>query len=200
MNQDSDPPPRTESLVRSFQGGAERSFAQLYERLTPALYAWAVLRAPRGLDPADLLGEVWLHGVRSLHRYDARLASFRAWIFGVAKKVLLHELRDLDRRAAVAGRGDDAADVGSLALEHVPESVTSLSRRFERDESMLRFLERVNGLGREERDLVVYCGLEGFSCGEAATRMGLSEEAATKRWQRLRAELRSSSWAEGLLE
>jgi DNA-directed RNA polymerase specialized sigma24 family protein len=65
---------------------------------------------------------------------------------------------------------------------------------------MARFLERINAFAREERELVLYCGLEGSSCREAATRMGLSEEATLKRWQRLRAELRGSSWVAQFLE
>lgn len=196
MTHDEDPT-RTEWLLRSFQGGVEQSFAQLYERLTPALYAWAVLRAPRGVDPSDVLGDVWLGAVRGLKRYDPHVATFRAWLFGIAKKVLLHALRDLDRREAL-GRGNERA-TSAESLERVPESVTSLSRRCERDEAMLRFLERVNALGSEERDLLVYCGLEGHSCEEAAERLGLTSDAATKRWQRLRGELRASAWAENLL-
>jgi DNA-directed RNA polymerase specialized sigma24 family protein len=37
--------------------------------------------------------------------------------------------------------------------------------------------------------LIVYCGLEGLSVTEVAQRLGLSREAAFKRWQRLRDEL-----------
>jgi RNA polymerase sigma-70 factor (ECF subfamily) len=197
MSGDTDPTPRTESLVRSFQRGAEQAFAPLYERLAPALYAWAVLRAPRGVDPGDLLGETWLCAVRSVHEFDAGRASFRAWIFGIAKKVLLHELRARARRVTASeGRSEDSR----VGLEGVPAAVTSLSLRFEREETLARFVERINGLAREERELVLYCGLEGCSCREAATRMGLSEDAALKRWQRLRLELRSSSWAAELLE
>ena len=200
MTREEELPPRTESLVRAFQGGAEPSFALLYERLAPALYAWAILRAPRSLEPGDLLGEGWLRAVRGVQGIDAGRASFRARLFGIAKRVLLHELRGRGLREAFSRRAGEMDGDVRLDLESVPDSVTSLSQRFERDESMIHFLERIDGLGREDRDLVVYCGLEGFSCGEAATRMGLSEEATTKRWQRLRAELRNSSWAQGLLE
>jgi len=190
MKSDEPDPPPTESLVDAYRTGAEGSFAQLYERLVPALYAWAALRAPRGVDPADLVGDVWLHAVRSMSRYDPARATFRAWLFGVAKKVLLRALRDLERAEPHGERAD---------VERVPDSVTSLSRRYERDDSMLRFLQRIEALEQEERDLVVYCGLEGFTCGEAAVRLGLSEAAATKRWQRLRAELRATEWVVGLL-
>jgi RNA polymerase sigma-70 factor (ECF subfamily) len=200
MTDPDDKVPRTEALVRAFQQGAELSFEQLYARLAPALYAWAVLRAPRGIEPADLLGETWLRAVRSVHDFDPARASFRAWLFGIAKKVLLHELRAQAQRERSAERTGDGSRATRGGLEGVPEAVTSLSLRFQREESMTRFLERIGGLAREERELVVYCGLEGSTCREAATRMGLSEEATFKRWQRLRAELRASSWAAELLE
>jgi len=196
MTKPSDDTPRTEALVRAFQQGAEQSFEQLYARLAPALYAWTVLRAPRGIEPGDLLGETWLRAVRSVHEFDPARASFRAWLFGIAKKVLLHELRAHARRRTVA----EPAGAEARGLEGIPEAVTSLSLRLGREESMARFLERIGGLAREERELVLYCGLEGSSCREAATRMGLSEEATLKRWQRLRAELRGSRWAAELLE
>lgn len=186
-------PPRTESLVNSFQQGAEQAFAVLYERLAPALYAWAVLRVPKGIDATDLVGEVWLHAMRSLSRFDASRGAFRAWIFGIAKKVLLHELRELGRHNTLSPRRSDQI---SHELERVPESVTSLSVRLQRDEALLQFLDRVGRLEAEDRDLVIHCGLEGRTCGEAALRLGLSAEAATKRWQRLRADMQASGWAE----
>jgi len=189
-------PQKTEFLADSVQRGASEAFAVLYERIAPAIYAWAALRAPSGVDPGDLLGEVWLHAVRNVARYEAERGSFRAWMFGIAKKVLLREMRDLARlrRSSGATQGD------SLDLERVPESVTSLGRHLAREDSLRVFLERVAALGSEERELVVYCGLEGFTCAEAAVRLGLSEDAAAKRWQRLRTELRGGGWAERFFE
>ena len=191
------PPPATEALAGSLREGNRQSFAALYERVAPSLYAWSALRAPRGVDPVDMVGEIWLRALAGLGTFDPKRASFRAWIFGIAKKVLLQLLRDLDRRqsrvqgeASSSERDDPAA---------IPDSVTSLSRRCACDEALALFLARVAGLGELERELLIYCGLEGFSCGEAATRLGLSEEAASKRWQRLRAELQSRNWVADLL-
>ena len=77
--------------------------------------------------------------------------------------------------------------------------MTSISHRLARDESVQRFLEYCRRLEAEDRDLIVYCSLEGFTCVEAATRLGISSETATKRWQRLRAQLRESGWVKDLL-
>jgi DNA-directed RNA polymerase specialized sigma24 family protein len=68
-----------------------------------------------------------------------------------------------------------------------------------RDEALAAFLGRVREMEPTDRELLVYCGLEGSSCSIAATRLGISLEAATKRWQRLRSDLRTSTWLRDLL-
>lgn len=191
------PSPVTEALVGSLQGGDADAFAALYERVLPSLYAWSALRAPRGVEAVDLVAETWLHAVRGLQTYEPARASFRAWIFGVAKKVLLQLLRDIERQPAPTP--GEAVRAGRDDPEAIPDSVTSLSRRCACDEALALFLARVADLGELERELLIFCGLEGFSCGQAATRLGLSEEATTKRWQRLRAELRTRDWVADLL-
>ena len=130
-----DDPPATEALVRAIQQDAQASFDTLYVRLAPALYAWAMLRAPRGIDAGDVLGETWLHAVRHLREFDPGRASFRAWLFGIAKKVLLHELRARAQRDALGGRSEDSR-VARGGLEALPEAVTSLSLRLAREDSM----------------------------------------------------------------
>lgn len=188
--------PHTESLVEAFRRGDLEQFELLYERLAPALYAWAELRLPTTLEASDLIGEVWLRATRRVAEFDPTRSPFRAWVFGIAKNVLLQCLRQQYRDPAILG---SRADSLCPELEEVPEAVTSLSSRIAREESLANFLGRVGLLDSQDRELVVFCGLEGLSCGEAATRLGLSREAALKRWQRLRAELRTTSWVEGLL-
>jgi RNA polymerase sigma factor (sigma-70 family) len=76
-----------------------------------------------------------------------------------------------------------------FALNNLPDSVTAVSKRMVRDESLASFRARIEQLAEEERKLVLHCGLEGLPHKEVAERMGLGVEAVTKRWQRLRARL-----------
>ncbi len=193
---DDDPAP-TADLARAAQAGDARQFERLYERVAPQLWAWAALRAPADVEPGDLLGEVWLRAVQSLRTHDAESHEFRAWLFGIAKHVLLQVLRERSR----APRANASAGSSTLAgsLDACPQSVTAVSTRLARDEALAAFLERVRALDPTDRDILVHCGLEGFTCVETATRLGLSAEAATKRWQRLRAELRDAAWVRELL-
>jgi DNA-directed RNA polymerase specialized sigma24 family protein len=76
------------------------SFEELYARVAPALHAWSSLRAPRGVDPGDIVGETWLRALRSLspgvgdHEFGVDLR--------VAKNVLLQTLRRLPPRGLAA--------------------------------------------------------------------------------------------------
>jgi RNA polymerase sigma factor (sigma-70 family) len=172
-------------------------FEVLYADVAPALYAWAELRIRPSLraqlEPQDLVQEIWLRGRRSFGSFDARGVGFRPWAFRIGKNILMEALR--------ASRSDASPQVGGsptksvLALDRIPESVTSFTQRLAREDSMRAFLAEAQALDESDRMLLVHCGLEAESCAEAAVKLGLSEDAAIKRWQRLKARLRELPWS-----
>jgi RNA polymerase sigma-70 factor (ECF subfamily) len=196
---DFDPGSQTQQWLVAAKDGDAAAFAQLYEHLVPALTAWAEIRirpAQRAhLEPVDLVQEVWLRAWRQLDAYDAERVPFRLWVFRVAKNVLLEAVRAASRRS----RGQAGPSTRMFALANVPDEVTAVSKRMVRDESLDAFQQRLEALDEEERTLVVHCGLEGLPHKEVAERMGLSTEAVTKRWQRLRARLEEQGVAGTLL-
>jgi RNA polymerase sigma-70 factor (ECF subfamily) len=192
-------PKHTAWLARAVQRGDVGRFDELYAHTAPALYAWAALRAPPSVDPGDILGEVWLRAIERLRSHDSENCEFRAWIFGIAKHVLLQVLRMRGRDRAPSRLGGGASGGSSGGLDQLPDSVTSISQRLAHEDSMRCFLDYAKRLESTDRDLLVHCGVEGGTCRDAATRLGLTDEAATKRWQRLRVELRESPWVRGLL-
>jgi len=191
-------PARTAFLARSVQRGELAHFEELYARTAPALYAWAALRAPANVDPGDILGEVWLRAVERLRTHDGANHEFRAWIFGIAKNVLLQVLR-VRRDDRTARYGHPTVGCSTNGIDQVPESVTSIGQRLAREDVVRCFVDYAHGLDVADRDLLVHCGVEGGTCTEAATRIGMGVEAAAKRWQRLRADLRDKSWVRELL-
>jgi RNA polymerase sigma factor (sigma-70 family) len=175
-------------------------FEALFAEVAPALYAWAELRIRptlrARLDPQDLVQEVWIRGMQGFGRFDERGVSFRAWAFRIGKNILMEAIR--------ATRNDIVDTPGGvtsrmLALEGVPQDVTSFTQRVAREESVRAFLDEAGQLAEVERMLLVHCGLEGETCAEAAVKLGLSEDAAIKRWQRLKAKLREESWSRTIL-
>lgn len=172
--------------------GTAGNFDERFERVGSALYAWARLRIrPRlrpFMDVEDLLQEVWVRGSRSFASFDAAKGSFHAWLFGIARNTLLEGMRG----SARARRMDSTLGDGTRIFQPVERaaSVTSVSRRMARNEAMERLLARVQSLPPVERHLFLWCGLEERTCAEAATRLGVSESMATKRWRRLRTRLK----------
>jgi len=198
-------PPPSRSPTQDFARGAQRgdrdSFEALYHRLSPAVFAWASLRAAsllRGrLAPEDLVQEVWFRAHQAFPSYDPAKRPFRRWFFGVAKNVLLEMVRQLHRIRHVQPPEGGTPQRGRI--EGQPTDATSVTRRVSRAEA-LRFLEEVHRLSEGDRELLVLCGLEALTCAEAAERLGIAASTAIKRWQRLRERLRESPMAARILE
>ena len=177
------------------------SFESLFADVAPALYAWAELRirAPMRarLDPQDLVQEVWLRGIRGFPRWDGGESSFRAWIFKIGKNVMLEVLRALRTENAAQPGWSPTTKV--LALDGVPQNVTSFTQRLAREDAIREFLVHANELEEQDRMILIHCGLEEETCAEVGTKLGLSEDATIKRWQRLRGKLRERPYAQSLL-
>ncbi len=196
----------TQAWVRTAARGDADGFAQLYEHIAPAVFTWASLRL-RGdqlslLDAGDLVQEVWLRAWRKIEDLDVEATPFRFWIFRIAKNVLLEasrQARKPDRRGVGSGIGNPTGGDDLDPMAQVPDSITGVSRRMARSEDLSRFKEAVEAMEAEERKLVIHCGLEGLPLKEVGVRLGISEEAAGKRWQRLRAKLRTSELPRYLL-
>lgn len=190
---------QTMAWVQQAKDGDREAFETLFAHLTPALYAWADMRirpAQRGqLDPGDVVQEVFLRALRAFDGFTLDGPSIRAWLFRIAKNVLL----EAGRAARKHGTGSSGSETRELALHGIPDSITSASMRLARDEQLASFREAVDALPEEDRALVVHCGIEGMSRSEVADRLGLGVEAVTKRWQRLRAKLEERGLPEMLL-
>jgi len=150
--------------------------------------AWAGLRIPgkarRRVSAEDLAQEVWLRAVRIYEQsFDPSRSSPRAWLFAVAKNILLELQRVTmrDREHPAEGRTSRYQH-----LAEVPADVTSTTSRVSRDEGVRNFVARVEAMAEDDRKLLLYCGMEGLTLREAAERLGIEHEAAGKRWQRLR--------------
>jgi len=191
----------TQRLAKGAQRGEPGSFDELYGRLAPALFAWASLRARSALGgrvaAEDLVQEAWYRAHRAFPQFDAARVPFRRWLFRIAKNVLLEAIRKVPSLPLGPGAAGESTRV---RLFDRPDEATSVTRRLARDEAVRDFQSYLKELPAEDQDLVLHLGIEGLTNAEAARRLGISTDAATKRWQRLRAHLRASRAAARLLE
>lgn len=189
----------TQRYVLAAKNGDAAEFARLYEHIAPAVFTWANLRLrPEQkviLDPTDLVQEVWLRAWRKIESFDAERIPFRFWVFRIAKNVAL----EASRQARKPDRGRQPSG-DSDPLDTVADTITGVSARVARDESLERFQSAVLALPEDERKLVIHCGLEGLPLREVGERLGISEEAAGKRWQRLRLRLQTGELPTHLLD
>ena len=176
-------------------------FAAHYVDVADSLFAWARLRLTpalgRLIDAEDLAQEVSYRALRGFGAFDPTRGPFRPWLFGVAHIVLADLLRHAARSAPPAATDVDAPP---RPLDSLPLQVTSITTRAARDEELKLFLDHVEQLPDDDRELVVLRGLEGLSLAETAQVMGIGEEAATKRWQRLRAKMREAGRLHRMVE
>lgn len=177
------PPSSTEALDLS-------SFSRAYRAVAPALQAWARLQVgPRlsgSISPEDLIQETWCRAFLGLGRFDPERGSFRAYLFGIAEKVLLEELRRLARRPL---HSQPSSSHIPAVLREAAAEITSISERASRSEFVTRLLQVAAQLDEEERQLLVWRGLEEQPFDEIGRRLGQRDEAARSRWRRLRARL-----------
>lgn len=199
-------PTRSEALdgvtarwLAEAQGGDADGFARLYEHIAPALHTWAELRIrPEQravIEPGDLVQEVWFRAWRQLEGFDPAATPFRFWIFRIAKNVLLEASRQSQR----AERRGSGSSERLRALDALADSITGVSVRLSRDETLALFRATVAELEADDQKLVLHCGLEGLAYKDVAPRLGLSIDAVAKRWQRLRAKLAESTLPKHLL-
>jgi RNA polymerase sigma factor (sigma-70 family) len=166
--------------------------AQL-EQLTPQLLAWSCVRLhgrPRA-DAEDLTQDVLCRALLRLPAYDGD--NLAAWVFAIAKRVMLEHLRRRRRTGRIA-----IADGHSSMMQRMDEvsaAMTTLTRKVSRGEEVQQVLALCEGLDEVDRQLVLLCGMEGCTCKDAAVQVGLNEEATQKRWYRLRKKLHGAvSW------
>jgi RNA polymerase sigma-70 factor (ECF subfamily) len=174
----------TNDVARRARAEPREGFTELYRRVAPAVLVWARLHVRETLrsklDPEDVLQESVARAWARFGEFDPRRASFRSWMFGIARNVLLEALQ---RVGAGAHAASPLTTHGLLSL---PDETTSVTRSVARRETLASFAAHVGSLPREEQRLLLYRGLEERTHDEVAQLLQTSPDAAAKRWQRLR--------------
>lgn len=95
-------------LVRRAQGGDRDAFVALYRRHVDAIYGYALHQLGDVQDAEDVTSETFLKVVAGLASFDRR-ASFRTWLFTVARNQLRDRWR-AERRRPRTVAFDEALD------------------------------------------------------------------------------------------
>lgn len=125
---------------------------QLYEAERAPLYRYALSRLGSAEDAEDLVGQVFEAAWESAGRYEDRGLAPRAWLFGIARNLVLMRRRGLFRRPP------------ALALEAFDQPHTETGM----DATMLDLATAIRGLPGDLAEVVTLRFLHGLSAAETA--------------------------------
>jgi RNA polymerase sigma-70 factor (ECF subfamily) len=154
-----------ERIVGRAIKGDKEAIAELYERYEPSIRRFLYYRLGDAQTAEDLTTEVFLRMIQALPGYQQREAPFQAWLFQIARNLIIDHARRMNARNHIA-LDENLAAPGAL-----PES--EAARSMTRDQ-----LQRALGhLPDAQCDVVVMRFVAGMSITEVAQALNRSESA-----------------------
>lgn len=157
------------ALVRAAQIDPD-AFGELYNRYFTPVYRYLRSCVVSEEDAADLTQQVFLQALRGLPSYDERKASFRTWLFRIAR----HAATDAFRRRRSSTSWEALPEMlRGIALDDPEEAAL-------RRESQARLQDLLAGLNSDKRELLWLRFVVELEVQEIAAVVGKSPAAVTK--------------------
>ncbi len=149
-------------LVKRAQGGDVNAFGELYDRHHESIFRYVRLRVPDQGLAEDLTGEVFTRMVTGLPGYRLKGVPFRAWLYRIARNLVVdHYRREKGRLPVSLYQAESLSDTGSN-----PASIV------ERKLTLEQVQRALSSLDPSQREVVELRFLSGLSLGEAALTLG----------------------------
>ena len=185
LHRASGPPPlvvaneRTDAGIIAASRRDPEAFEELFDRYWPALRAFCCGRA--GTAGEDVAAETFRVAFDKRGRYDLGYPDARAWLYGIATRLLQHHFRHGRRHAAAVER--------SGRLQPHPEGGGAASD-FERRLLGPEVAAAVDGLTDEERDALLLWAWADLRYSEIAQALGVPVGTVRSRLNRARQRVR----------
>jgi RNA polymerase sigma-70 factor (ECF subfamily) len=168
------------------------AWQRLFQLHGPILYSRCRSRGLQPSDAADVVQEVFLAAVKSIQRFrrDGANASFRAWLWGIAR----NKLKDHWRAQARDPEGEGGSDA-ARRLQEMPEEGDDTSETSDEVAETAGLLRRALELIRGEfadRTWKAFWGFEidGRPAADLAVQLGMTPNAVHIATSRVRKRLR----------
>lgn len=151
------------SLLDRAKSGDSQAFAAIYDAYAGRLYRFLALRVTEPADAEDLLQRVFVKVIEALPRYQDRGLPFGAWLFRIARNVVIDFVRarqDADPLTVVADHPDETSQPATVIEQ-------------EADRRLIR--DALDRLTPEQRDVLVYRFFAGLDAREIGALMGKRE-------------------------
>ncbi len=182
-------------LMLAFKHGDSAAFEELLRRHFRGVLNFVYrFIGPRDI-AEELTHEVFIKVYRNAAGYEPR-AHFRTWLFTIAKRLCLNELRRKSHdELSLEAMESSSADRGRTALpDPSPPAEEDLIRR----ERTAAVRAAIDELSENQRLALILRRYEGFSHEEIAAALGISEKAVKSLLSRAREHLRQklAPWVE----
>ncbi len=162
-----------EALVRGLRERSAESCAELYDRYGLGIHRFAVTRLGDIQTAEDVVVETMVGVVRDIRRFNPRRSSLSAWVYGIARRRVLLEIRRRKRRKSVPAEAQVSADEIGEVGDGVEVAEGVVSRMEAR-----RRVEQLRGLLSEvEFEVLVLSCVEELSAREVGQAIRRSERA-----------------------
>lgn len=165
----------------AWQQGDKAAFERLYRQWRRPLLGWLTALCGDGQLAEELYQETWMTVLRNTERYEPR-ASFKTWLFGIARSRWLDRARQRGRRVVEAPIDDSHETIGDENSDVFAEVEASLHAA-----AFQRCLPHVPDTHREAFLLRT---LQGLDWREVGTVIGITAEAARTRCRQAVASLK----------
>ena len=160
------PPEHNDALlIQKAKDGDADAFGELYERYAEPVFRFIFSQTSNRLDAEDLTADVFLKAWRSLPRYKERGFSFSAYLFRIARNVLIDSRRK--QKAVVTISEDEFMNMPDAAIS---EPSALISAKFQHNE----LVQILNQMREDYRTVLVLRFLNELSPEETSQAMGRS--------------------------
>ncbi len=167
------------ALVQRARAGDLRAFERLYRQYVATVYGLCLRLTRHPASAEDCAQEAFINAWRALERFETR-SSFGTWLHRIAVNVVLSR-----RRAAAAEPDGPPAALDGADCEGPPGEWT-----LDTPVELSEIESAIAALPEGARDVLVLCGIYGYSHGETAAMLGLAAGTCKAQLHRARALLR----------
>jgi RNA polymerase sigma-70 factor, ECF subfamily len=154
-------------LLRRAAKGDEDAFTLVYRRHQAPIYRFALRMTGSAWAAEEIVQDVFMTLIRDPKKYDARLGTVSAFLYGVARNRVLKYRERLPREVALEEKNEDGTGPGVILKDTVTPAVWA-----EKRERSAQVRAAVLELPDEFREAVVLCELQDMSYEEAAAIIG----------------------------
>jgi RNA polymerase sigma-70 factor, ECF subfamily len=173
-------PETDDELLMRLRHGDEQAFVTLYRRRQGGIFRFAMHMSGSAASAEDVTQEVFLALIREDCGYDPGRGSLSAYLFGIARKLVLRQLERGRSDMPLESSGDEFPRPELAAADNPLVDLT-------RKETLESLRRAVLALPRRYREVVVLCDLEELDYADAAVALGCPIGTVRSRLHRARA-------------